>query len=163
MQRPLPALADVDRDGLRVVPPEFDRHAAEEREGFDRPVQDRLGAFRGKRDGERRVRVTPRDEEHGHETTAVREIDMDVAEVGFGPHARTMLQRDERLATVEPEPTQIAPDLVVLAGVALLRDQTSVNLSRRVTLLPWSRLVRGQNRIDELAERAEHRCRPRRR
>lgn len=59
MQRALPTAEDVDRHRLGVVPPQFPRHAAEEREGFDEPVQDGLGPLRGQRQRERTIGVAP--------------------------------------------------------------------------------------------------------
>jgi hypothetical protein len=72
-----------------------------------------------------------------------------------------MLQRDERLAAVEPLLLQVAADLVVLAGVPLLGDQTPVNLAGRVPLLARGRRIGGEDLVHERAKRAEHRSEPR--
>ena len=78
------------------------RLASEEREGLDRPVQDRLGPLRGQRDGQRRVRVTPGDDQDWNLPPTVGVVDVDMPEVGLGPCPRPVLQRNERLAAIEP-------------------------------------------------------------
>ena len=161
MQRSLPALVQVNRHGLGVIPPQLDRHALEEREGFDQSVQNRLGAFGRQRQGERRVRVTPGDDQDRNLTPALGEVDVDVAEVGLGTHARPMLQRDEGLAAVESSLPEVAADLIVLAGVPLLGDQTPVNLRGGVPLLARGGLIGGKDLIHKWSKRPEHRSRPR--
>ena len=97
--------------------------------------QHRLGAFRRHRDRERRVRVAPRDEEHGHEFSSVGEVDGDVSEVRFAAVARRMVEWDEGLASVATTLLEVASDLVVAASVFVFSCQSSIDLHRRVTLL----------------------------
>ena len=161
LHRPLPALEDVDRHRLRVVPPQFDRHGSEERERFDHAVQDRLGPFRGQGDGQRCVRVTPGDDQDRNLPPTIGEVDVDVPEVGLGTRPRPMLQRNERFAAVESLLLKVAADLVVLAGVPLLGDQAAMDLGGGMTLLPRSGLIRDENLVHERAKRSEHQSRPR--
>src|SRR5579871_3779410 len=112
-------------------------------------MQDRLGAFAGQGDGERRVGVTPGDDQNRDLPPTVREVDVNVAEVGLGTNARSVLQRDERFPAVQSLLLQVAADLVVLAGVALLGDQTPVDLTGGMPLLTRGRLIGGENLIDE--------------
>ncbi|MFO0806610.1 MAG: hypothetical protein U0791_26190 [Gemmataceae bacterium] len=98
MERAIAAAADVNGHGRRVVPPQFLGHGSEEMERFAQSVEHGFSAFGGKRDGERRVRITPRDDENGHEPATIREVDVNVAEIGFAAVPRRMVKRDERLA-----------------------------------------------------------------
>ncbi len=93
---------------------------------------------------------------------AVREVDVDVAEVGLRADTRPVLQGGERLAAIEALPAQVAADLVVLASVPLLGDQPAVDLGRGVPLFARGRLIGGEDLVDERSERTEHRGGPRR-
>jgi hypothetical protein len=77
--------------GLGVVPPEFVRHAAKEREGFNQTVENGFGAFAGQGQSEGAVGVRPRDHQDRNELAAHREIDVDVTEVRFQALARVVI------------------------------------------------------------------------
>ena len=86
---------------------------------------------------------------------------MDVPEVGLGAMAGRVRQRDERLAAVEALLLQVAPDLVVAAGVVVLGDEPSEDLGGGVALLGRRGPVGDEDVIDDGAERPEGRCRAR--
>ena len=94
----LPADEHLRRHRARVVPPEFVRHTAEEGEGFDQAVQDRLGALARQSQGEGAIGVAPGHQQHGDLPATVGKVDVDVAEVGFEPLAGVVVERDKRLA-----------------------------------------------------------------
>jgi hypothetical protein len=64
-------------------------------------------------------------------------------------------QGDEGLASVEPPAPEVAADLVIAAGVAMLGLQPPEALSGGVPLLAWSGLVRAQDVVHHGAERPE--------
>src|SRR5262249_5524141 len=111
-------------------------------------------------DGERRVGVTPGDDQHRDLPPAVGKVDVDVSEVGLGAGPRPMLQRDKRLAAVDSFLLEVAANLIVLAGVAFLSDQAAVDLCGSMPLLAWSRLIGDDYLIHEIAKRPKHRGLP---
>jgi hypothetical protein len=88
-------------------------------------------------------------------------VDVDVPELGLGADAGPVVERDERVAAVAASSLEVAADLVVLAGVALLGDQASVDLGGGVPLLPGRGLILGEDGVNGVAERAEDRGWPR--
>jgi hypothetical protein len=72
---------------------------------------------------------------HRHLPAVVGEVDVDVAEVRLAAVPRRMIERNERLTPSPPASLQLSANLVVLAAVAVLRHQPTVNLRRRVPLL----------------------------
>ena len=147
---------DVNRHGGRVVPPQLIRDTIEEPERFDQPVQDCLGSFRWQRDRERRVRVRPGDDQDRHQAPAIGEVSVDVSEVSLGADARPMIEWYERLALIASALLQVAAHLVVATGVAVLGDQASMDLHRRMALLTRRREIGFKNRIDNRTKWSEH-------
>ena len=141
---------DRRRDRLRVIPPQFSGRAAEERQGLDRAVQDRLGLFARQRHHERGVRVGPGHHQDRRLAPSLREVDPDVAEVALGPLARLVGERQERLAPPAAPRSDVSPHLVVAAEVTFFIPQPTKKLRRQMTLLGRRLLVRGQNRVDPL-------------
>ena len=161
VQGAVPAAEEVDRHGAGVVPPQLTRHTAEEGERLDQAVQDGLRPLGRHGDGERAVGVRPGDQQDGDLAAAVGEVGVDVAEVGLGPTARRVVQRDERLAPVEPPGLQVAADLVVAALVAVLVAEAAEELRGGVPLLGRGLHVGVEDGVNDLAERPEGGGRPR--
>jgi hypothetical protein len=120
VELPISASENVRRDGLGVVPPEFMRHTTKVGECLDQAVQDGFGALARQGDGKGAVRVAPGDQQHGNELATRREIDVDVAEVGFEALAGIMGERDESLGRSRRLRTDIEADAFGTAGVAVL-------------------------------------------
>jgi hypothetical protein len=87
-------------DGPGVVPANFLGHAAEELEGCDHAFEDGLGAFEGERPHKGSVRVGPGRHEEGNLPPTIREVDVDVSEIGLEALAREVPQRDERFLRI---------------------------------------------------------------
>jgi hypothetical protein len=138
--------------GLGIVPPQFPRHATEERERLDQAMQDGLGAFGRQGNCERTIGVGPGREQHGHQPAAVGEIDVDVAEVGFEPLSGIVVERDERRALGPSIGQKVLPDALVAAGVVVFVAQTPENLGGRVPLLAGSALISAKNLVDHRLE-----------
>jgi hypothetical protein len=153
----LPTDENVRRDGLGIVPPQFPRHRSEEVEGLDQPVQDGLGALGWQSDDERTIGIRPGREQHRHEPAAVREVDMDVAEVRFETLAGIVIERDERLALGTLSGQNILTDPVVTAAVAVLVAEPAKHLGHRVPLLARGALVGAENLVDDRLERIDDR------
>jgi hypothetical protein len=128
MERAVPTFEDVDRHRLGVVPPQFAGHAPEERERFDQSVEDGLGPLGGLRDGEGSVRVSQGDEKHGHLSATLREVHVDVPEVGLGTMTGWMFERDERLFAVKSVLMKITPNLIEATGVSVIGDEEAYDL-----------------------------------
>ena len=116
-----------------------------------------LGAFGGQRDGEGAVRVTPGDDQDGHLSATVGEVDVDVSEVGLEPMTGRVVERDERLSAVETVLLEVATDLVVAAGVVVLGDEPTVDLAGGVPLLGRGSLVGGEDVVDDAVGRLRRR------
>jgi hypothetical protein len=86
---------------------------------------------------------------------SVGEVGVDVAEVGLGAVARRVVQRDEGLAAVPAARLEVATDLVIAAGVAVLGAQPAEDLGGGVSLLARGGLVGVEDGIGDRAERAE--------
>ena len=125
------------------------------RERLDESVQDRFGPLGGQRDGEGRVRVAPGDHQHRHLLAAVGKVDVDVAEVGLGPDAGSVVERNEGRSAVESPGLQVATDRVVAAGVAVLGDEPAVDLHGGMSLLAGCGLVGGEDSVDNLLHGTE--------
>ena len=72
----------------------------EELEGLYHPFQNRFGSFRWQSDRKRHVRVRPHQDQHRNLSPSIGKIDGNLAEVGFQPLPGTVIQRDERLASI---------------------------------------------------------------
>src|SRR5262249_27466238 len=101
------------------------------------------------------------DEEDRDLPPAVGKVNVDVSEVGLGTRPRPMLQRDERLAAVHTLLLEVAANLIVLAGVALLGDEAAVDLGGGMPLFSRGHLIGGDNLIHQGAKGTKHRGRPR--
>jgi hypothetical protein len=88
-------LKNVGGHGLRVVPPQFARDAAEERERLDESLENGLGTFGGEGQCEWAVGITPCDNEYRYLATQFREVHVDVTEVGFDAMAGWVLEGDK--------------------------------------------------------------------
>jgi hypothetical protein len=153
----LPTDEQMRHHRLGIVPPQLPRHATEERERLDQAMQDRLGAFGRQGHGERTIAIGPGREQHGNEPAAVREIDVDVAEVGFEPLSGIVVERDERRALGPSLGQQILPDALVAAGVVVFVAQAPENLGDRVPLLAGRVLVGTHNLVNHRLERIDDR------
>jgi hypothetical protein len=116
----LPADEQLCRHRLGVVPPQLARHAAEEMERLDQPVQDRLGALTRQGQRKRAVRIRPGHQQYRDQTPAGREVDVDVAEVGLQTLAGRVVQGDECLAAPAVLVEHIVADALVAARVTVL-------------------------------------------
>jgi hypothetical protein len=145
----------VDGNGRGVVPPELPGHAAEEVEGRDEAVEDGLGPLGGEGEGERGVGVAPGDDEDGHESPAVGEVDVDVAEVGLGAMTGGVVERDEGLAGGVASVLEVALDRVVTAGVPVLGNEPAVDLGGGVPLLAGGGAVGVEDGVDGALEGTE--------
>jgi hypothetical protein len=135
IQAPLATREQLRRHRLGIVPPHLVRHAAEEVQALDQPVQNGLRPLARQRHRERTIRVRPGEQQHRHLTTAFGEVHVDVAEVGFEPLPRIVVQRNERLAPPRALPVHITAHAVVTAGVGVLVAQAPKDLGGRVLLL----------------------------
>lgn len=131
----LATLKDERGHGPGVVPPDFLGDPAEELEGGDHPFEDRLGALERQGQDEGCVGIGPGGDEERDESAAIREVDVDVSEVGFEALTRKVTQWDERLAMASSVPEQIALDLGITAGVTLLIAEAAEDLHGGVPLL----------------------------
>ena len=155
-----PALAadqQVRRHGARVIPPHFTRHTAEEGEGFDQAVQDRLGALGRHGDDEGAVGVRPGRQQHRDLAAAVGKVDVDVAEVGLEALARVVVERDEGLRPSTALAPEVVADALVAAGVAVFVAQPAGDLGDRVALLAWCGFVGADDLVDDRLERVDDR------
>ena len=110
MESAMAALKNVGGYGLGIVPPQFARHAAKERERLIESVENGLGSFGGKGQCEWAVRVTPGDNQDWDLATEFREVHVNVSEVGFKSMTGRVFERDEGLAAFETVLFQIALD-----------------------------------------------------
>ena len=150
------ALEDQRGDGPGVVPPDLLGHGAEELEGRDHAFEDGLGALEGQGQDEGGVGVGPGGDQERDEPAAVGEVDVDVAEVGLEALAREMAQGDEGLLMPASVLAQVALDLGVAAGVAVLVAEAAEHLRGGVPLLGRGGLVVGEDLVDDRLERPEH-------
>lgn len=153
------AEGQVRRQRLGIVPPHFVRHTAEELKTFDHAVQNGLGPLGRQRQGERGIGVSPGEQQHRHLPTALGEVDVDVAEVGFEALARIVVERDERLPRSGALAPHIAADAVITAGVAMLVAEPPKDLGGSVLLLGWCRRIDLKNRLNDRLERIDDRRR----
>ena len=156
----LASLKDQGGDRLGVVPPDFLGYAAEELEGRGHSFEDRLGALEGEGQYEGIIRVGPGGDKKGDLASAVGEVDVDVAEIGFEALAGEMSQRDEGFLMSPLVLEQIALHLAVASGIAVLVAETTERLHGGVALLGGSVIVIDQNLVDDRLERAENLGRP---
>jgi hypothetical protein len=83
---------------------------------------------------------------------------VDVTEVGLQPMTGRVVQGDEGLAAVEPLLLQVAADLIVAAGIAVLGLQPAEQLGSGVPLLPRGGRVGDEDRVHDSPELPEDRC-----
>src|SRR5262249_52030554 len=144
-------------DGGGVIPPDLVGHAAKEGEGGHHTGEDGLGALGRQGQGKAVVGVGPGGDQYRHQAAAVGEIDVDVAEVALQALAGVVGQRDEGLAVVAAVLADVAADLVVAAGVAVVVAQPAKELHGGVPLLGRGALVVGQDGVDDGVKGAEDR------
>ena len=158
IQLAIAAAQQLDRHGLRIVPPDFSRNTTEELEGLYHPFQNRFGSFRWQSDRKRRVRVRPHQDQHRNLSPSVGKIDVNLAEVGFQPLPGTVIQWDERLALIASMLLDEPANGIVTARIALLVPQPLEDPHRRMPLLWRLRLVVGENLPKPLMKRPQSGC-----
>ena len=147
MQPTLSARQQGQSHRLRVVPPDFPRYAAEVLEASNHPLQNGFRTLRRQGHGKRGGRVRPHQDQHPNGSTALGEIDVDLAEVRFHPLARIVRQRNERL-TLPPATLGHVPSHRIVAALIPLGFQPLEDPHRRVTLLPRRRFILREDRSD---------------
>ena len=157
MELSFAALKDQGGDGLGVVPPDFPRNPLEELEGRDHALEDRLGAFEGQGQDEGGVGVGPGGDEEGDQAAAVREVDLDVAEIGFEALAGEMPQRDESFLMSSPVSPDVASHLAIAAVIVVLVAEAAEHLHGGVSLLGRGLLIVGEDLVDDRPERPQDR------
>ncbi len=155
----LAAAQQSNRHGLRVVPPDFSWHAVKEFEGLHHAFQNRFGPFRRQSDRKRRVRVRPDQNQHRNLSPPVGEVDVNLAEVRFQPLAGIVIQRDKRLAFIDPMLLDEPANRVVSAFVGVFVPQPLEDSHRGMPLLRRGRLVLGQNPPNQIMKRPQLRYR----
>lgn len=158
MQGAFASLEDVQSNGRGIVPPQLGGDAVEEAERLDKSVQDGFGPFGGQGDGEGSVGVTPSHQEHGDLASAIGEVDVNVSEVGFGPYAGSMIERNEGGPLVSASLLDMTSDLIVATAIAMLGDEPAIDLHGGVSLFARGVLVGIEDVIDETAEGPEDGC-----
>ena len=148
-------LEDQRGDGPGVVPPDLLGHGAEELEGRDHAFEDGLGALEGQGQDEGGVGVGPGRDQERHEPAAVGEVDVDVAEIGLEALAREMAQGDERLLMPPSVLADVALDLGIPAGVAVLVAEAPEDLGGGVPLLGRCGLVVDEDLVDDRLDRPQ--------
>lgn len=148
------SLASI-QDGLGhrfgVVPPKLLGNTTEEIESLDGAVKNRFDPLVRQGDRKRAVGVCPSHDQNGNLTPAVREVDVDLAEVGFGALAGIVRKRNEGLALPTPLALDVTTNLVVTAAISIVHE-TPMNRDRGMPLLSRSRFVLLENRIDLVLE-----------
>jgi hypothetical protein len=157
VEPPLATDEQLRRYRLGVVPPQLARHTAEELKRLDQPEEDCLGALARQGQRERVVGRRPGHQQHRDQTPAVREVDMDMPEVGLQTLPGRMIQRDEGLAALAVLAEHVVADALVAARVAVLVPQTAKELGHRVTLLARRLEVAAQDVVDDGLKRIDHR------
>jgi hypothetical protein len=149
-------LEQVGSYRLRIIPPDFARHALEEVEGFDQSVQDRFGPFGRQGQSERTIGVSPRRHQHRHLAAPFREVDIDVTEVDFEALAGIVVERNVRLPIPVRALTEVAAHSFIPAAVAVFLLQPPPQLGCGMSLLPRCLLVGLQDAIDNRLERIKN-------
>jgi hypothetical protein len=155
----IPATQQLPRDTLRIVPPNLTRHATEELQPLDHPLQDRFGPFGGQRHRKRTVRVRPDQNQHRNRTAPLGKVHVNLAEVGFQTLTRIVGQRNERLSLALAQLTHVATHRVVAPRIAVLVAKPLEDPHGRVTLLRRSLRVTLQNGPDDPVKGAQLRSR----
>lgn len=149
------ALQDQFGDCFRVVPPDFFGYGTEELERCDQAFQDRLCSFKRHCHDKWSIGIGPDDHKEWHKPTAIREIHMDVAEVGLHPMTRWMCQWNKGFGSIPSMRLHIALDLGIAAIVLMFLAESPENLGRRMPLFGRSRLVVFENLLDHWQKRTE--------
>jgi len=120
---------------LRIVPPDFFRHAPEKIKRLRHALQDRFGSLSRQSDREGKIGIRPHQDQHVDLPAAVREIHPDLAEIRFDPLTRPMIQRDERLGLVLPMPIHKPPHGIIPARVSVFVPDPLEDSHPRMPLL----------------------------
>jgi hypothetical protein len=155
MQLPLPAAEDRRRHGLRIVPPHFPRHTAEELETLHHAFQDRFGTFarQGHRKG--KIRVRPDQHEHRNLLPALGKVDVDVTEIRFEPLARITRERNKSLDVPTSHLAHVAAHGIVPASVTVFVAQPLEEAATGMPLFGRRLLIVGKNLLDDVVIAAE--------
>ena len=143
--RPPSDLGDGDPGVVVADPP---RHPAEEGEGPDVALEERLGALAREGDDEDRVGVRQGHDEQGDLGGLAIEMDLGLAEIDLGL-ARGMGQRDEDLGGPEPPGGDRLLDDGQAALVAVLVAEPLEDPAGGVPLLPGGLLVGLEDLVDD--------------
>jgi len=152
---PLAAAGDLRDGDLEVVGADPPGHAAEEGEGPDVSLAERLGALAWEGAAEDRVGVGPRHDEHRHLGGPAVEDDRGRAEVDLGLAGRVG-QRDEHLGSLAPPGADGVLDDGQPALVAVLVAEPTVDPHGGVPLLPRGLRVVLEDLVDDRQQRTEH-------
>ena len=119
----------------------------------------------GQRQDEGSIRVGPGRNQEGHEPATVREIDVDVSEIGFEALAGEVSQRDERFLMPASMLTQIPLHLGITAAVVMFVAEAPEELCGGVPLLGRGGFVVDEDLVDDRLDRPQQRSEsiPRRR
>ena len=148
------AAGDLGHGDLGVVVADPPGHAAEEGEGPDVALEERLGALAGEGADEGRVGVRQGHHEQGHGGGLPVESDLGLAEVDLGL-ARAVGQRDEDLGGAEPPGGDGLLHDGQAAAVAVLVAEPLEDAAGGVPLLPRGLLVVLEDLVDDGQERLE--------
>lgn len=149
---PRPSAEKFLGDRFGIVPPDLFGHAAEKLERLDHAVQNRLGPLRGQSHSEGRIGIGPHQNQNIDLPAAFGKVHPNLAEVGFDPLARSMIQGNERLGVGFHVAADKPPDGVVAAGVTLLVAQPLKDPLSRVPLLRRLGFVVPENLQDALVK-----------
>jgi hypothetical protein len=147
---------DLGHGDLGVVVADPARHPAEEGEGADVSLEERLGALAGEGRDEDRVGVRQRHDEHGDGGGLAVERDLGLAEVGLGLAGRVG-QRDEDLGGAKPPGADGVLDRGQPALVAVLVPQPLEDPLGGVPLLLGGLLVVLEDLVDDRQQGVEDR------
>jgi hypothetical protein len=122
---------------------------AEELEGRDHALEDRLGSLEGKGQNERKVRISPGSGQDRNNPSAIGKVDVDMAEIGLETLAWEMSQGNKRLAMATPVLVHVALHLAVTSAVSVFVLQSTKYLHGSVALLDRRVLVVSQDLVDD--------------
>jgi len=147
LQTTLSARQYIQSHRLRVVPPDLSRHVPEVVEAPRHAFENGFRALRWQRHRERIVRIRPDQDQHRNGPTAIRKVDVNLAEIGLDALARIVAERNERLAFSLATLGHVAPHGVVAALILLVLESLE-NPHRRVALLRRLVLIGRENLVD---------------
>jgi hypothetical protein len=149
MQLPLPAAVNCRRHGLGIVPPNFARHTAKEREALHHAFQDCFGPLTRQGDGERIIRIRPCQHEHRQLLAALGKVNIDVAEVRLQPLAWIVRQRDKRFGVLPLRFANVTAHGIIAALITVLITQPFEEAAARVPLLGRRLFIVGENLLED--------------